>query len=103
MVCQANAWLPGYPMPRFCEVIGIKAYGYEKNSDVLRDLSEISFHCDVEEVKKIVMFLVRVVKEHGAADPKSLCYSTYPDWDKAWTKESPDLMIITGEFEDEPR
>lgn len=74
----------------------MKIYGYQENGDVLLSLEEVSLQCTIEELEKIIGFLMNVKEEHAAVYGKTdMCHSHLRDWDSAWHSGEPDIVIVT--------
>ena len=74
----------------------MQIYGYQKNSETLMDLEEVSLKCTLEELEKIVGFLSKALEEHaGVVDRNDICHSHFRDWDSTWREGNPDLIIVT--------
>ncbi|QAA33760.1 hypothetical protein [Clostridium manihotivorum] len=75
----------------------MKLFGYEKESEDLIELEEVSFECNIEELDKIIKFLQYVKCEHSKISSESgLCHSHFRDWDVEWKHESADIIIVTN-------
>jgi len=74
----------------------MRMYGYQKECEQLEELKEVAFECNIEELENIINFLIVVKAEHERVAGKTeLCHSHYRDWDKKWTPNSPDFIIVT--------
>lgn len=61
-------------------------------------LKEVSLECTIEELDKVINFLSDVRIEHAAISKKTVmcCHSHLRDWDAVWTKEEPDIIVVTA-------
>jgi len=74
----------------------IKAFGYEKGSENLLALEEITIQCNIQELEDIIKFLKITKEEHEkAVDETEMCHSHFRDWCKKWTRKSSDIVIVT--------
>lgn len=74
----------------------MKAFGYEKEKKKLLKLSEVTLECDLEEIDKIIEFLITVKESHDAVKEKTdMCHSHFRDWDKKWNENQSDIIIVT--------
>lgn len=75
----------------------MKVYGYQKNSDDLLKLNEVSFECNIEEVDEIIKFFQYVKEEHGKVRLETdICHSHLRDWKDAWNSDMPDVIVVTN-------
>lgn len=78
----------------------MKVYGYQKNSDDLLKLNEVSFECNIEEVDEIIKFFKYVKEEHGKVRLEGgLCHSHLRDWKDGWNSDMPDVIVVTNSNE----
>ena len=74
----------------------MKAFGYQKGSEELIELQEVSFQSDIEELDKIIKFLLEVKEQHSKAMGEvEICHSHFRDWDVDWETGSTDIIIVT--------
>ncbi|WP_430885861.1 hypothetical protein [Fusibacter sp. JL216-2] len=74
----------------------MKVYGYQKNSDDLIELNEVSIMGDIEELEKLVNYFKHVLDEHGkVSDDTEMCHSHIRDWDDKWDDNQPDIIVVT--------
>ncbi|MBD5526815.1 MAG: hypothetical protein HDR02_00170 [Lachnospiraceae bacterium] len=77
----------------------MKVYGYQENQEVLLSLEEISLQCTIEELEKVINFLINTKEEHSAVYEKAdMCHSHLKDWDATWKKGQPDIVIVTKNY-----
>ena len=77
------------------EVIPMKIFGYQKDSEELMELEEISIQSDIAELDKIIEFLQYVKKQHRGIKEGEFCNSHFRDWDIEWKSGSPDIIVVT--------
>ena len=74
----------------------MKAFGYQKDSDELIELEEVSFQSDIEGLDKLIKFLQEVKEQHMKVIGESeLCHSHFRDWDDDWKSDSTDIIVVT--------
>lgn len=74
----------------------VKIYGYEKDSDELLVLKEISLLCSIEELDKLICFLQTAKSEHNKVKNESpMCHSHFKDYDMTEESGQPDVIIVT--------
>lgn len=74
----------------------MKIYGYQQEQEDLLKLEEVSLQCTIEELDKILDFIIEVKKKHSAvAEKTDMCHSHFRDWDSAWEQGQPDIIIVT--------
>jgi len=74
----------------------MKIYGYEIDNEKFVKLREVSIESSVDKLDKLIEFLEYVKEQHSKARGMTdICHSHYRDWDKQWTKEDSDLIIIS--------
>lgn len=75
----------------------MKAYGYKKDDEELIELQEVSLQCSLEELDKIIEFLINVKKIHSSVSGETkLCHSHLRDWDKDWNNGEMDFIVVTN-------
>lgn len=75
----------------------VKVFGYQRDSEILIELKEVTFQADIKELNKIIKFLENVRKEHGKVIVKEeLCHSHFCDWDIEWKPGAADIIVVTG-------
>ncbi|WP_100407848.1 hypothetical protein [Bacillus solitudinis] len=74
----------------------MKVFGYQKDSENLMELQEVSIQSDIKELDKIIEFLQEVKEQHrkGIGEVE-LCHSHYSDWDDEWKVGSTDIIVVT--------
>lgn len=76
----------------------MKIFGYQKESEDLIELQEISFQADIKELDKMIKFLQSVKEEHGKVvlrTKEDMCHSHFRDWDGEWLISDPDIIVVT--------
>lgn len=74
----------------------MRLFGYQKDSDDLLKLDEVSIQCSIEELKKIIDFLNKVKVEHATVENKTdMCHSHFRDWEPERKKGEPDIIVLT--------
>lgn len=74
----------------------MKVFGYQKESELLSELREVSFKCTIEELEKLIDFLEQAKVEHSRVEGKTdLCHSHLRDWDETWEKGNPDVIVVS--------
>lgn len=74
----------------------MKVFGYQKDSEDLIELQEISLQSDITELDKIIKFLQNVKEQHSKViDGVELCHSHFRDWDVEWKPGSTDIIVVT--------
>jgi len=74
----------------------IKVYGYEKDSEKLLELIEVTIQCDVTELEKMIAFLKEAKNQHSKVEDRNeICHSHYRDWNSKWDKNSADIIVVT--------
>lgn len=74
----------------------MKVFGYQKNSEDLIELQEVSFQSDIGELDKIIRFLQEVKVQHSKVIVEvELCHSHFRDWDVDWKAGSTDIIVVT--------
>jgi hypothetical protein len=75
----------------------MKVFGYQKDSEDLIELQEVSFQCNITELDKVIQFLQNVKEQHGKViDEVELCHSHFRDWDVEWKADSTDIIVVTN-------
>ncbi len=59
------------------------------------ELREATVHCTIEELDNIIEFLIQVRDEHKPYGNDGTCHTHYRDWDRSWTDEQSDFIVIT--------
>jgi len=78
------------------EELVMKVFGYEKDSENLIELQEVSFQSDITELDKIIKFLQSVKMQHSKVNGEvELCHSHFRDWDAEWKSDSTDIIVVT--------
>lgn len=78
------------------EEIAVKVFGYQKDSENLIELQEVSFQTDITELDKIIKFLQNVKEQHSKVIGEvELCHSHFRDWDDEWKPGSTDFIVVT--------
>ena len=76
--------------------IVLRVFGYQKDSEELIELQEVSFQSDIGELDKVIKFLQEVKKQHNKViDEVELCHSHFRDWDVDWKVGSTDIIVVT--------
>ena len=71
--------------------------GYRKDIENFVELKEVSIVCNMDELDKIINFLLHVKEQHNAVKEKtSTCHSHYRDWSDVWREGDSDLIIISN-------
>jgi hypothetical protein len=74
----------------------LKVFGYQKDSENLIELQEVSFQADINELDKIIKFLQEVKEQHSKIIGEvELCHSHFSDWDDEWKAGLTDFIIVT--------
>lgn len=74
----------------------MKLYGYEKNSEDMIELNEISIISSIKEMKKLVEFLEHTIECHSSLENSGeACHTHFRDWDSEWQSDQADLVIVT--------
>jgi len=74
----------------------MKAFGYQKDSEELIELQEVSFQTDIEGLDKLIKFLQKVKEQHIKVIGKSeICHTHFRDWDVDWKADSTDIIVVT--------
>lgn len=74
----------------------MKVFGYQKDSENLIELQEVSFQSDIKELDKIIKFLQDVKEDHSKIIGEvELCHSHLRDWDIEWKVGSTDIIVVT--------
>ncbi|MEA4847373.1 MAG: hypothetical protein VB106_09105 [Clostridiaceae bacterium] len=74
----------------------MKVFGYQKDSEELIELQEVSFQFDIDGLDKIIKFLQDVKEQHGKVIGEvELCHSHFRDWDIDWKVGTTDIIIVT--------
>lgn len=74
----------------------MKVFGYQKDSENLIELKEVSFQTNIKELDKIIRFLQQVKEDHSKINGEvELCHSHFRDWDVEWRSGSTDIIIVT--------
>ena len=74
----------------------VKVFGYQKDSENLIELQEISFQCSITELENIIKFLLNVKEQHTKViDEVELCHSHFRDWQVEWKPGSTDIIVVT--------
>ncbi|SMD16455.1 hypothetical protein [Sporomusa malonica] len=74
----------------------MKVFGYQKDSEILIELQEVTFQSDIKELDKIIKFLLNVKEQHSKVTVKEeLCHSHFRDWDIEWQANSTDIIVVT--------
>ena len=76
--------------------IVVKVFGYQKDSEELIELEEVSFQSDIGGLDKIIKFLQEVKEQHSKVIGEvELCHSHFRDWDVDWKAGSTDIIVVT--------
>ena len=76
--------------------IVMKVYGYQKDSEDLIELQEVSFQSDISGIDKLIKFLQEVKEQHSKVIGEvELCHSHFRDWDVDWKADSTDIIVVT--------
>ena len=71
-------------------------FGYEKDSDRLLKLEEVSLQCNLDELEEVINFLKTVKIEHPSVmDKTDMCHSHFRDWKVGWNNCDPDFIIVS--------
>ncbi len=74
----------------------MKVFGYQKESEELIELEEVSIQSDIGGLDKIIKFLQEVKEQHSKVIGEvELCHSHFRDWDVDWKFGSPDIIVVT--------
>lgn len=74
----------------------MKIFGYQKDNDTLLGLEEVSLQCTIDELEKVIKFLLEERKQHTKVYKKTdICHSHLRDWDDDWKNGDPDLIVVT--------
>ena len=74
----------------------MKVFGYQKDSEELIELQEVTFQSNITELDKMIKFLSEVKKQHSKVIGEvKLCHSHYRDWDVDWNPDSTDVIVVT--------
>lgn len=74
----------------------MEVFGYQKDSENLIELQEVSFQSDIKELDKIIKFLQKVKEEHSKIIGEvEICHSHFRDWDVEWKAGSTDFIVVT--------
>ena len=74
----------------------MKIFGYQKDSDKLLNLNEMTIQCDVNELDRMIIFLNEVKTKHSAIYGKTdMCHSHLRDMDLQWKNGDPDIIVVT--------
>lgn len=74
----------------------MKVFGYQRDSEILLELHEVSFQCNITELDKIIKFLQNVKEQHSKVSGEvELCHSHFRDWDVEWKDDSTDVIVVT--------
>ncbi len=74
----------------------MKVFGYQKDSEELIELQEVTFQSDIEGLNKIIKFLHEVKEQCSkVVGEVDLCHSHFRDWDVDWKAGSTDIIIVT--------
>lgn len=74
----------------------MKIFGYEKDSESLLSLEEMSILCTIQEIDMLIEFLkyskqeLKSVEESGGTG-----HCHFRDYSKEWEKGNPDFIIVT--------
>ena len=75
----------------------MKAYGYRNGDEELIELQEVSIQGSLEELDKIIDFLINVKKLHSSVSGETeICHSHLRDWDKDWKNGEMDFIVVTN-------
>lgn len=76
--------------------IAMKVFGYQKDSEELIELEEVSIQSDIGGLDKIIKFLQEVKEQHSKVIGEvELCHSHFRDWDVDWKAGSTDIIVVT--------
>ncbi|OZM57721.1 hypothetical protein CIB95_04975 [Lottiidibacillus patelloidae] len=73
----------------------MKVFGYQKDSEKLMELEEVTFQTDIKELDKIIKFLQVIKEQHSKVNGEVECHSHFRDWDDQWNDNSTDLIVVT--------
>lgn len=74
----------------------MRVYGYQKDSEELIELGEVTFVSNIEGLEKIIEFFQEVKAQHSrVANGTDMCHSHLRDWDFAWKKGTIDIIVAT--------
>lgn len=77
-------------------LLNMKIFGYQKDSEDLLKLEEVSIQCSIGELENIISFLDKVKREHGTVEGRTdMCHSHFRDWNPTRKKGEPDIIIVT--------
>lgn len=83
-------------MKRKAWFVNMKIFGYQKDNDTLLGLEEVSLQCTIEELEKVIKFLMEAWEQHTKVYGKTdNCHSHFRDWDDGWKNGDPDLIVVT--------
>jgi len=78
------------------ELIFMKIYGYQVESEDLIELQELSIQSNIQDLERLILFLQDVKEQHSKVIAETeMCHSHYRDWDKEWIIGSADIIIVT--------
>lgn len=74
----------------------MKVFGYQKGSEELIELQEVSFQSNIVELDKLIKFLQEVKEQHSKVTGEArLCHSHFCDWDVDWKAGFTDIIVVT--------
>jgi hypothetical protein len=79
----------------------MKIYGYSASGRFIKNMKEATFSCDINDIDKLLSFLLFVKEKHTKtcqANEKTDTYihSHFRDWDKDWKNGSSDFIVVTN-------
>lgn len=75
----------------------MKVFGYQKDTENLIELQEVSILSNIKELDRIIEFLKDIKEKHNNLVGKTeLCHSHYRDWDAEWKIGTPDIIVVTS-------
>ena len=78
------------------EINRMKFFGYEKDSEKLIGLKEVTFDGNLEELEELINFLKDVQEEHiKVAQKTDMCHSHFRDWSSDWNTKDSDFIVVT--------
>ena len=74
----------------------MKAFGYQKDSEELLELCDVSIYASIGEIEKIIQFLQEIKIQHSeVVNGTDICHTHFRDWDIEWDESSPDIIVAT--------
>ena len=73
----------------------MKVFGYQKDSEELIELQEVSFQANIKELNKIITFLQNIKEQHSKLAGKGeLCHSHFRDWYVEWQGLVQQILLL---------